>query len=198
MVMERDAHLYGLHWLTTPRRPRHDLAMLFGLIMSLGSVTPLAVSLKILSSCAVGSPWPSLTQHEILCEYCGTTAQTTKHPPINGSTSQTYLTEPMGATSSPAGRSPKSPQGQEQEAARNPQSDDMLQAADPNDSLDDDEFAAEEFDGLSSASTSIRSSVFGHSYENGRRVSRQLFPFHPGHSFPPTAVTTVMVLHLDR
>lgn len=46
-----------------------------------------------------------------------------------------------------------------------------IEAAAADDREDEDEFAIEEWDADSSASTSVTSSVLFHSYENGRRVS---------------------------
>ncbi|KAL6399546.1 hypothetical protein AUP68_18095 [Ilyonectria robusta] len=48
---------------------------------------------------------------------------------------------------------------------------DLIAAADPGETADDDEFATEEVDArsISNASTSLKTSVLEHSYENGRR-----------------------------
>lgn len=45
-----------------------------------------------------------------------------------------------------------------------------IEAATEADPVEEDEFATSDFDASSNASTSITSSVYSHSYENGRRV----------------------------
>jgi hypothetical protein len=45
-----------------------------------------------------------------------------------------------------------------------------IEAASVGDHEEEDEFAIEQYDTASTASTSVASSVYSHSYENGRRV----------------------------
>ncbi len=70
----------------------------------------------------------------------------------------------------------------------------VLEAAEPDDAAPEDEFATSDLDddGVSDASTSLKSSILQHSFENGRRVNigspfsptpspLPLLPSSPGH-----------------
>jgi len=59
----------------------------------------------------------------------------------------------------------------ERPAASDPGPPAMIEAAAPGDGPAEGDFATSEYEADSNASTSITSSIYKHSYENGRRVS---------------------------